>query len=232
MNFDIAVILFLVANSLLAIHYSGWEIAGSFIGITGIGNSNWYIFTILVMYLVSYLAAVALKDNYKAIAMAVTVCSVAYVVIAQITGLPSRFVSTVVTYALGMWIAVYKDELERLLKKKSLISLLVIVIPILLTYKLRGNDFIMNLNSCFFVLLVVWFMAHFETRSNILYFLGKHAFSIYILQRLPMLIISYFYTPAGVMNYVFVAMCLLITVGFAVVFDHLLKKVDRMIIKT
>ena len=231
-NFDIAVIIFLVANTLLGIHYSGREIAGSFIGITSIGNSNWYIFTILVMYLVSYLAAVVLKDNYNAIAIAVTVCSVVYVAIAQITGLPSRFVSTVVTYALGMWIALYKDELERVFKNKAIVSLMIICIPILVTYKFRDNDYIMNLNSCFFVLSVVWFMAHFEIQSSILYFLGKHAFSIYILQRLPMLLISHFYTPVGMMNYVFVAICLLITVGIAVVFDKLLEKVDKIVLKT
>ena len=231
-NFDIAVLIFLVVNTILGIRYDTLTILGSFIGITGIGNSNWYIFTILLMYLISYLAAMLLKDNFKGISITVTICAVLYVVIAQITGLPSRFVSTVVTYAIGMWIAIYKDELQRVFEEKSIISLVVIVIPILATYKLRWSDYAMNLNSCFFVLLVVWFMAHYEIKSNILYFLGKHAFSIYILQRLPMLIISHFYQPQGIMNYVLVAGCFVITVVIAVLYDNLLAKVDRKIIRT
>ena len=55
-NFDIAVLLYLVMNLILGINYSTTEIIGSFVGITSVGNSNWYIFAILVMYLVSYLS--------------------------------------------------------------------------------------------------------------------------------------------------------------------------------
>lgn len=231
-NYDIAVIVFICVNILLGIQYSGSVIAGSFIGITGIGNSNWYIFTILVMYLVSYFVAIFFKNNYKLIAGIVTACSVSYIAVAQLTGLPSRFVSTVITYALGMWVAIYKGEIEKVLKSRPFVALLVITIPIILTYKLRGNDYIMNINSCFFVLLIVWFMSHFEIRSNILYFLGVHAFSIYILQRLPMLVISRYFTINGAKNYVFVMVCLLTTVCLSVVFDKLFERVDQLIIKS
>ena len=252
-NFDISVLIYLVVNTLLGIHYDIGTILLSFIGYESVGNSNWYIFTILLMYLVSYVTGIMVvrgddrggdavddgagdvhglnKKQGSLIATIVTVCAVAYVVIAQITGLPSRFVSTVVTYALGMWIAVYKDEIESLFKKKPIITLIAICIPILATYKLRGGDYIMNINSCFFVLLVVWFMAHFEIKSKILYFLGKHAFSIYILQRIPMIIISHFYSPSGVMNYVFVAVSLGITIAIAVLFDKFLPVIDRKIIR-
>lgn len=232
LNFDVAVLLFLCVNLILGIHYSRFVILGSFIGLTDVGNSNWYFFTILLMYLVSYIAAVFLKECYKGVAAAVTICSVIYVIVAQISNLPSRFVSTAVTYALGMWIAIYKDELETAINKKAIISLIVILIPIAITYKWRENDFIMNLSSCFFIMLVVWFMAHFEIRSNILYFLGQHVFGIYILQRLPMLIISHFYNPRGIMNYVFVIICLALTVCMAVVYDKLLIRIDKRIIRT
>ncbi len=230
-NFDIAVVLFLIVNLFFDNHYSKWEIAGSFIGITAIGNSNWYIFTILVMYVVSYLAAVFFKKKKNSVALFITVCSIGYVVIAQIFGLPSRFVSTVTTYALGVWIAIYKSELELFFRKRKVISFVLIIIPIILTYKLRGNDYIMNVNSCFFVLLVILFMTQFEIRSNVLYFLGRHAFSIYILQRLPMIIISHYITPTGIGNYVFVAACLLLTICMAVLFDMILEKIDKIIIK-
>ena len=231
LNFDVAVFLYLIVDLVLGIQYDTLTIIGSFIGLTSVGNSNWYIFTILLMYLVSYFAALVLRDNYKEIAMAVTVCSVMYVVIAQVTGLPSRFVSTVTTYALGMWVAIYRDELLKLFKGKPVSSIIVISIVILSTYKLRGSDYVMNLNSCFFVLLVVWFMAHFEIKSRVLLFFGTHAFSIYILQRIPFIIISHFYEPKGTMSYVFVIVCLAITIGLAAIFDMLLVKLDKKVIK-
>lgn len=232
LNYDIAVVLFLLLDLVLGIQYGLSTVILSFIGLESVGNSNWYIFTILLMYLVSYIAAKVYKENYKSIALTVTVCAILYVIVAQITGLPSRFVSTVVTYALGMWIAVYKDELKKLFNKKAIVSLIIILIPILVTYKLRGNDYIMNLNSCFFVLLVVWFMAHFEIRSKMLFFFGKHAFSIYILQSLPMVMISHYYTPVGLMRYLFVAANLLITVCISVLFDKFLPVIARRILKT
>jgi len=232
LNFNIAILVFLAVNLILGIHYSGWEIVGSFIGLTSIGNSNWYIFSILVMYVISYLAGVVFKDNYKGIAITVTICSVLYVIIIQIIGLPSRFVSTIVTYAFGMWLCLFKNEIKNVFKGKPVISLVFILIPILATFNFRANDYIMNISSCFFVLLVVWFMTHFEIKSKILYSLGKYSFSIYVLQRLPMNTISYFYSPSGLMNYMFVASCLFITVGLSIIFDKLVEQVDKKIIKT
>lgn len=54
-NFNIAVLLYLLMNGILSIKYSVMDIAGSFVGITSVGNSNWYIFTVLVMYVLSYM---------------------------------------------------------------------------------------------------------------------------------------------------------------------------------
>jgi len=70
-NFDIAVVLYMVVNGVLGIHYSKLENLGSFIGITSIGNSNWYIFTILVLYIFSYVAAVVYKDRTQNIILTV-----------------------------------------------------------------------------------------------------------------------------------------------------------------
>lgn len=242
-NFDIAVIAFIIVNFFLKIHYDLKIIILSFIGREGIGNSNWYIFSILLMYLFSYLAARIVYSNTvissgyvigrKAeiiVAIIVTICAIAYVAIAHITDIPARFVSTIATYSLGMWIAIYKDEIEKLFDNKPIISIIFIIIPIVLTYKLRVNDYIMNINSCFFVLFIVWLMAHFEINSKVFYFLGKHAFSIYILQRIPMNIISHFISPSGVINYIFVVVCLIITIIIAVGFDKFLSIIDRIIV--
>lgn len=229
-NYDIAVLLFLVVNLLLGIYYKPLTIVLSFIGLEGIGNSNWYIFTILLMYMVSFMSAIVWQKNYKALAAFVMVGSFLYVLIGHLTGLQSRFVSTVVTYSLGMWIALYRNDIETLFNEKLAVSFVLIVIPIILTYKMRSNDYVMNINSCFFVLLVVLFMAHFEIRSKVLHFIGKHAFSIYILQRLPMLIISRCYSKSEMPSYLFVVVCFVITVGLAVTYDKVLKVVDKKIV--
>ena len=230
-NYDIAILFYLLANSILNIEYKPIEILGSFIGITGIGNSNWYIFTILVMYSVTYLAARFCKNNCFMIACTVTVCAFLYLLISHLMGLPSRFVSTVVTYALGMWIALYSQSIRFVFKEQAMVSLFVIMLLIIATYKLRANDYIMNISSCFFVLLIVWLMSKYEIKSNILHFLGVHAFSIYILQRLPMIVFSRKLSLDGYMKYVFVVMCFVTTLIIAVIYDKALCRIDKWIVK-
>lgn len=225
-NFDIAVVMYCIVNLLIGRQYSFYNYVFSFIGLTSIGNSNWYIFTILLMYMVSYIAAIICK-SYHNIPVIVTICAVMYLVIAHIVGLPSRFVSTVVCYPLGMWIMLYKDDIQKMFKKNWLSTLVILLIPLAITYKIRYNDYIMNLASCFFVLIVVWFLVHFKIKSKVLKQFGNHAFSIYILQRLPMVILTHFYEPTGYMIYVFVIVNLGITFALAMLFDKVLKHIDE-----
>ena len=56
LNFDIAVLLFIVTNILLGRYYSYDEYLLSLIGWTSVGNSNWYIFVILLCYVHVYIA--------------------------------------------------------------------------------------------------------------------------------------------------------------------------------
>lgn len=54
-NFDVAILLFLLVNLCLGIHYDMQVILLSFIGWESVGNSNWYIFVILCCYLSTYI---------------------------------------------------------------------------------------------------------------------------------------------------------------------------------
>ncbi len=224
-NFDIAVLIYLLVNFVLGIQYSAIEIVGSFVGITSVGNSNWYIFAILVMYLVSYLSACLFRKNSVDQAVGVTVGAVIYIVIMQLFDMPSRFLSTILCYPAGVWLCVYKKQICVLFKKYSVASIGVIAVVLLATYKLRYNDYIMNLSSVFFVFAIAYFNVYFVIKSKILEFAGKHAFSIYILQRIPMIIFEHY----GFMKehrYVFVILALIITIIISVLFDRLIKKVD------
>lgn len=54
-NFDVAIVLFLIVDLCLGIHYDTKDVWLSFIGWKSIGNSNWYIFVILCCYLSTYI---------------------------------------------------------------------------------------------------------------------------------------------------------------------------------
>lgn len=226
-NFDIAVLLFLLMDCILVIKYSTIEIIGSFVGITSIGNSNWYIFAVLVMYVLSYVCARIFKENKIAQAVGVTLGTIVYIAVMQLAGMPSRFISTVLCYSAGIWIYICKDKILALFKNHKVISICVILIILAGTYKLRYNDYIMNISSIVFVLAIVYFNVFFEIKSRILQFFGKHAFSIYILQRIPMTV---FYS-CGIFSdykYIFVITAFGITIIIAVLFDYFIKKIDKI----
>ena len=68
LNFDVAVLFFLFVNILLGIKMSGNQIALSFICWESVGNSNWYIFVIILCYFITYISYVISKKDFVLIA--------------------------------------------------------------------------------------------------------------------------------------------------------------------
>lgn len=226
-NFDLAVLLYLLLNLVLDINYEWYDILLSFIGLRSIGNSNWYIFTILLMYLFTFIVAIKSKKP-KTIASLVSLLSIAYIATGIIFDLPPWFVNTVLCYPFGMWLYIYHDNIIKIIKNKSWISILTLLVPVVLTTRYRSNYFIMNLLSCLIVLICCFVLCFVEFESKILTFLGRHAFSIYILQRIPMIFISkiFNYKKYFIGNYLFVIVSFIITLIIAVLFDKLIKLLD------
>lgn len=65
LHFDIAVLLYLILQTVLGNSYSVGTILLSLLGWESLGNSNWYIFAILVLYLISYAALMLCREKYK-----------------------------------------------------------------------------------------------------------------------------------------------------------------------
>lgn len=233
LNFDLAVLIYIVMNILVGDVYSKREIIGSFIGITSVGNSNWYMFAILVMYAFTYISAKLFYNNYLKIVLAVFLGAFLYVILLHIIGFPSWYQSTVLCYPFGMTLMLYQKKILHLFSKKKVLCFFVILSAISITYKFRYNDLIMNISSCFFVLFIVWMMCQMKIQNAFFEFIGKHAFSIYILQRIPMRIIfggskSQF---VGSQAYIRVIGCFVITVLIAIIFDLGVTKFDSILIK-
>lgn len=226
LNFDIAVLLYLLMDGILRIKYSTAEIIGSFVGVTSVGNSNWYIFAILIMYFYSYICARIFNEKYTYQAVGVTVGTIIYIAVLQLCDMPSRFISTILCYATGVWLCIYRKELCVLFEKRKIESACVIGMILLVTYKLRYDDYIMNVSSIFFVFAIAYFNVFFVIRSKILYFIGKHAFSIYIVQRIPMTIFQHY----GILKdnrYGFVIIAFFSTIVIAVLFDKFINYIDN-----
>ena len=192
-TFILSLILFYLVNVLFSIKYDLRTYIYSIFAIESIGNSNWYIFTIMWMYIITYILGRFCRNNYKIIAYVQLGISVLFIVILKfLFAFPSRFYSTVLCYSIGLIYSIYKDSINKWLIEKKIISLVSILflIGIVILSGMRANEFGYNLYAVLFVILMVWCMNFLTFKSRTLLFMGKHCFSIYLLQRIPMIIFS------------------------------------------
>lgn len=221
-NFDIAVVVFLIMDIALgtASDYSIPKILLSFIGWDSVGNSNWYIFAILILYFITYISFSLFKGNVKKSLWTVTALTVVYIAVMAFFKDPWWF-DTVILYPLGMWFSLGKDKITAFFEKKiSLYYIFFVFCLIVLAFTAIFFDNIVcyEIFMVVFCAAVVLFTLKFNFKSPILSFFGKYLFEIYIFMRVPMIILEHF----GVDNIlVFAPVSFVVTILLSIVFHKL-----------
>ena len=233
LHFDMALVGYLVLGLLLGNTYSLRTVALSLVGWESLGNSNWYIFAILSLYGVTYLSFLCCPRRPRLAAVLVTVLTVVYMVLMR----RYRFVwwyDTALCYPLGLWFSLYKPTIQRLVTKGNLqwaACLVGVGGAFAAVYALRSTWFPLEL-VCgpLFCLVMVLFTLKFTLNNPLLRWSGEHLFELYILQRLPMILL--FHGGVAAWNrYVYVALCAAITIALSAVFSRLTKAVDTLLFR-
>lgn len=227
LHFALAVLLYHGLAIYLGKDYSAQRIILSYTGWESIGNSNWYIFATLFMYLATWLSfKLFQKSNFLA-AAALTALAVGYIfVVRQFRGL--WWYDTALVYPAGVLYALYGSKLEkRLGKKLRPAAFLVMVGCFVACYLLRQELIWRELMAVAFALTIVFGTIIFQVGNPVLKFLGKYTFEIYILQRLPMILLQGQFSN----RYVYLGVSFAATVLLAVVFKALLDLLDKLIFK-
>lgn len=228
LHFDIAVILYLIVDIIIGEKVGIKEFALSLLGWDSIGNSNWYIFDILVLYLLTYVSFIIFKNN-KGIGLAINVvlCGVFTIVMHQLKNV--WWYDTVMCYAVGMIYYPAKPAIDNFVKKNKIFYWLLLLVTLgatVICFSFRDNLCFLILKHIFFTLTIVVVTMKFNINNKILIFLGTHLFSIYILQRLPMIVMS----NLGVENkYLFVILSIAVTIPLALLFDFAVGKIDKKV---
>lgn len=191
-DFDLAIILFLIVAYFLGKKYRLTTILLSFIGWTSVGNSNWYIFVILITYIFTYLAFKVSKDNYFLGVTLVLFLSGLYIYLVR-DFRPSYSYNTIFCYGLGMLYSLFRDKIENFIFKNKFTYLLSFIVSLgifILTYKMKNKLWAFQIRAIFFIGLVILISMKISFNNLILNWVGGHLFSIYILQRIPMMILG------------------------------------------
>lgn len=234
LNFDVAVLLFAIANYLIGNPKSMSQILLALTGWGGLGNSNWYIFAILLLYLSTYISfKIFDKEPKKAILANWFLTILIMIIISVYRGPGYEYCyNTLICYPLGLTYSLYKDEINKIIfdNKKYIILFLTTLVCFLL-FKKAGNinTIYYSILSILFVLCVLLITVKVNLNSPLLKWCGENLFWLYILQRLPMLVLS----NLGYSNhaYRFALISFVITIVLSYIFSKLFSKIDNYIIK-
>ncbi len=229
-KFDIAVLIFVLIRLILGEKIRPVKLLLSLIGWESMGNSNWYIFDILLLYAVTYIAFRLIKDEKKYAfgALGVTVFCLGYILLLAKTDIKEYWwYDTVLCYCAGLFWSLWRKHFEKLIAENVFVYSVIIAVLLalsLVTKKYDENGIINILSMLCFTALVVAVTMRVSFCNRALVLSGKYLFEIYILQRIPMKLLGRLdFMTQNV--YVYFASCLLITLVLAFVFS---KATDKM----
>ena len=195
-RFDCAVILFVILALFLGETLSFSRVVLSFIGWDAVGNSNWYIFAVLALYAITWIAfRLSGSDKPLLGTGLVFLGTFFYILILSFRGLkPMHWYDTALCYPLGMaWSLLSGSKWESLLKKwiPWILALLVSVAGWYIFHNLAYTPINQICTNLFFTLAFVLATMRISLGNPVLNWCGKHLFPLYILQRLPMIALKY-----------------------------------------
>lgn len=158
----------------------------SLIGWESIGNSNWYIFAIMALYLISYLGLRFVKGREILGAAIITLLSIVFCLVMS-KFKEGYWFNTALCYATGVWWAVFQQKIDKRIMTNLftwLAGLVVSSAAFYIFWRKSGNDWYLLVCACFFCVIINLVLMKVKIGNKVLDFFGKHVFSIYILQRL------------------------------------------------
>lgn len=227
LNFSVAVCFFIVLGLLIGNEISLKQGLLSLIGWETVGNSNWYIFCILVLYVATYLSFKIFKNRTNGFISSLALTGIYVAVVQHFRG--GYWVDTAFAYPAGIAFSVYKDYFLKLFQKHYWCALFTSVIIFLLFYNLpqyKSFYIFENITAVVFALIVVLVTMRVRIENAPLKWLGKNLFPLYIYQRIPMIALlaiadGYFVAEH---QYLYIVLSFIITIGIAYIYKYIAIK--------
>lgn len=239
-NFSVSIMLYHLLNMAFSVRvYSVKVLLLSFLGWESIGNSNWFVFDILVLYFLTYLSFFIAekfclcKKNKNIVAittlMVLSIVFIFFLILYKKHA--SWWYNTVFSYFFGGIYYLLKENIDKALvsKKRSIIVILFILFGFILTYKIGyklSYTLSSNLCACYFACIIVLLTMKYDFKNKLLLWIGKYSFYTYIYMRIPMNIMARYGINSN--KFIFITVSLLVTVTLSIV----MKKVSDTLYKT
>lgn len=251
------VLIYALLDLILGIPFTMPQFFLSFIAWLNLGNSNWYIFVIVCLYLITWLAWIGANAIMKSrttksevsrdrLGLVFTLILSAGLILVLRIYTPDYYYNTISAYLFGMLFSQSKDTILRICgfdKVGKLAGSVGIVKYILATVLMLGVTIGLRIyiqhdwRASLFLLMTVFFCMFIVLISHLIPFpdkvfhwLGAHLFEIYILMRIPM--IALLRVPGWEQGGLWYALsCLVITIvlawGYHAVITGVTKRVKK-----
>ena len=191
-NFAIAVCVFVAVGIVLGKSFALRQILLSILAWDSVGNSNWYIFTILVCYGVFWLAAAFCSRRMIQVSLVILSLMIFVALLSRVK--PSWWYDTVMAFGAGVVYGSYRKGVENLIRKHYVCFLIMVVLLFLSIeyFPIIGTRhwIAFNVKSVLFAFIVIILTMKVSLRSDLLQWSGEHLFPLYIYQRIPMIVFS------------------------------------------
>ena len=188
LNFDVAVILYILLVIVLGHELSFKQAALSLTGWESVGNSNWYIFVILMCYSFTYLSLRwSLPNRGCQVAIVFVLCFFAIMFLSQFK--KTCWYNTILCYPLGFLFSAFKKQFVKCFKNYYWIVAAVLLLFLALLHWCPTDLFCLSYNAygMVFGLLVMLLTMKVGISNGLLQWAGKKLFPIYIYMHMPML---------------------------------------------
>ena len=230
-NFEISVVPFVVLCFILGYKPNAMSIILSFLGWVSIGNYNWYIFDILVLYILfglSFAFASKIQNGKAALktgALILTILSFVMVFLLRFPGhRPIWFYNTIIVFPIGIWFSIFKEKIEKFMDNgfRFFAACAICLLVYINSFLFRDLSFLIYeiwIISATVAMLLI--LMKIKISSKTLSFFGKLALPMLLLQGLPFVILSNL--KISDYPYLFVFISFVVSVALSVLFNKFTK---------
>ena len=240
-RFEIVTVIYLALCTLMGMTFPTGQILLAFTGFENFGNSTWYIFVMLAMYLIIFVAFQPYRRNerrylYLSAALLATGAMLLILFLRRMDK-EAYWFNTLFMFVVGVWYSLLRKPFERLVMRSTrtyLAAWTVLLLIFCVTYPFKGNwqmtDFVMlTIWEIALMLMFVLFTMKITIRNSLLEWLGEHVFSIYMLQYIPIGIMMWTGYIQSETRYLFVAVTFITSCLMASVFQPWTQRlVDKL----
>ena len=193
LKFQIIILMFLLTNIfVLQKKILLKEYLLSTIFRASLGNSNWFAFTIIILYCYSFLSFRFIKNKiYLGIIIISFICilHIKFIYKYYYPNL-NMAVDNILCFIIGFYFSFMKRNLDKIIMKNDICYFFSISIIIFIYYKtiLIRNLIYDSISNALFAIIIVFISMKVKFNNDFLLFLNSHSYSIYLLQRIVMII--------------------------------------------